>query len=228
MSIPTIDIDGSIGRGPDDAISAAVFKGALDLLGEVDEVRLKINSPGGSVFETTAIISDMLSRPYRVSAEITGLAGSSAGFLAVSADVLFVRPESFLFVHRASSGTWGNANEHKKSIGILEKLDQSIAEIFARRAGGDVQSWLRALDEEAWFSGRELVDLGIATMLEDRRPVLAPTALLNCQMKVRSRPYAVDQFVAKLVANHQGPPSKSYGYSLAELAARAEEIGRDV
>jgi ClpP class serine protease len=72
--------------GGDWGISANEVAQALDQIGDVEEIRVRLNSPGGEVFEGIAIMNLLRSHPARVTAVVDGLAASAASFLATSAD----------------------------------------------------------------------------------------------------------------------------------------------
>lgn len=226
MSQAVIAIRQDIGRGPDE-LSADVFSAALEQLGQQDEILLRINSNGGAIFEASAIVTAMLASPARWTALIEGVAASAAGVIAIAADRLLVHEHSFLMVHSAQSGSWGNRFDKQKEIEILRSIDEMIAGIFARRAGGDVQDWLNSMREESWFSGRELVDLGLASMISDERPALSATATARLQQKVRAREYCTDEFVNRLVARRKSVTPISFPTDPASRLDRIAELERD-
>lgn len=62
-------------------VSSISFKNELDELGDVKQLNLYINSPGGSVFETMAIIAMLQRHPADIISHIDGLAASCASVL---------------------------------------------------------------------------------------------------------------------------------------------------
>lgn len=126
---------------------------------------LKINSPGGDVFEARTMVSAI--RDYRkngghVTARITGLAASAATFIAISADEVEMEEGTFFMIHNSWGITIGNASEHEDTANLLRKVDASILNDYARKTGlakDVIQEWM---EEETWFTAEEAKEYGFA------------------------------------------------------------------
>lgn len=123
---------------------------------------LRINSPGGDVFAARAIEQALREHEGGVSAQVDGLAASSASTIAVACDEVRMAPGSFFMIHRASTFAWGNVNDFEATAVLLGKIDKSIAELYAEKAGGKVDAWLEAMDDETWYTAAEAIDAGLA------------------------------------------------------------------
>jgi len=163
----------------EEGITAKAMKTALDELPDaVQTVNLRVNSPGGFVYEALAI-HNLLARDHRrIEVDVDGLAASAASFVIQAAAEIRAAEKALLMVHRAQGITLGDAPEHAKMAEILEKHDQSIASIYAKRTGRRASTWLKYMGEETWFTASEakearLVDevteAGEATACADRR-----------------------------------------------------------
>jgi ATP-dependent protease ClpP protease subunit len=89
-------------------ITAASIREQLDMNSSAT-VRLKINSPGGHVFEAFEIYNLIKEYKGTVIAEITGMAASAASYIALGADKLQVHKNSTLMLHRAWNIAIGNS-----------------------------------------------------------------------------------------------------------------------
>ena len=70
---------GSIGHDEDwDDISDKVFKQDIENLGDVENITLHINSPGGSVFSAIAIANTLKNHKAKVTANIDGITAALA------------------------------------------------------------------------------------------------------------------------------------------------------
>lgn len=129
---------------------------------EADEIKLRINSPGGDVFDGVAIYNALRMHSAPVSVQVDGLAASAASFIAQAGDEVVMLRGSELMIHDASAIAWGNEQEMLKTAEILGKISNSIADIYAQRAGGDTKTWRDIMREEMWYSPEEAVAAGLA------------------------------------------------------------------
>lgn len=160
--------------GEDWGVSAKEFVAALDALPDsVDEIRLHINSPGGEVFEAVTILNALRRHDARVVAVVDGIAASAASFLASGADETIMAKNSTMMIHDAWGICIGNAGDMRSLAGVLDKLSDDIASVYADKAGGSVEEWRATMVDEAWYSAEEAVSAGLADSIEsaDAQPV---------------------------------------------------------
>ena len=139
------------------------------------DVTVRINSYGGDSFEGVAVMNALRHHDGQVTAVIDGVAASAASVIAVGgADRLVMRPGSELMIHDAWTFADGNAADLTKVAGDLERTSQSMAELYAQKAGGDPDVWRDMMRAETWFSAQEAVDAGLADAVEDGRTVEKP------------------------------------------------------
>ncbi|OZE35612.1 MULTISPECIES: head maturation protease, ClpP-related [unclassified Rhodococcus (in: high G+C Gram-positive bacteria)] len=144
-------------------VSAKEFVAAIDELPEkTTEIQLLINSPGGEVWEGLAILNALRRHDARVVAIVEGIAASSASFIAAGVDELRIMENAEFFIHNAWGMCVGNAADMTKMSADLEHEDRNIASIYARKTGGDVDTWLEAMKNESWYSAEEAVAAGLA------------------------------------------------------------------
>lgn len=129
-------------------------------------IDLHINSPGGSVFDGVAIYNALSQHPATVNGYVDGLAASAASFIAQACDSITMNPGSMMMVHDAIGMTWGNALDHTTMAGLLTQVSDSIADLYAKRAGGTAADWRAVMEnnggEGKWYTAREAVDAGLA------------------------------------------------------------------
>ncbi len=142
-------------------------------LGPEDELIVRVNSPGGSVFDALAIYNALLAYPANVVARVEGVAASAASLILQAANVIEVAEASFLMIHRAHALAMGSAVDMLELAATLEKHDEVIAGIYARRSGRPESEWLDLMDAETWFTGAEAIEAKLADSLTD---VTVPTA----------------------------------------------------
>lgn len=148
----------------------AEFARELDAL-DVDEIELRVNSPGGAVFDGLAIMNTLRAHRARVIAHVDGLAASAASFIvAGGADEVVMSLGSEFMVHNPSGITLGDAALHRDTAARLDKIRDSIAGIYQRKAGGELADWHAVLDAETWYSAEEAVAAGLADRLDEAAP----------------------------------------------------------
>lgn len=137
------------------------------LLREAGErpIDMFINSPGGDMFQGVAIHTLLARHPGTVTGSIDGLAASAASVVMLAADQLDMAKAGFVMIHDAMSPTYGNADTHRASADLLDKVSVSMAELYADKAGEDADYW-RALmtvnrEDGTWYTSQEALDVGL-------------------------------------------------------------------
>lgn len=136
-----------------EGISGAAFASELNFLastGTVKKVRLRINSPGGSVVEGLAIIAAMIQAKGAgvvVDTYIDGIAGSMGGFIAIAGDTRYAFDYSRLMIHAPSGG---DAEVLAQFNGMLsEILRGQTKELDIKNImSGKADTWLTAKQAE--------------------------------------------------------------------------------
>lgn len=135
-----------------------------DLPSNIDTIELAINSPGGLVFESIAIMNALRRHPAKVVAVVDGLAASAASYLAASADETWMMPNSTMMLHAAWGLVIGNSEDMREMAGFLDDLTLNIAEVYADKTGESVDEWADRLadGDDIWYSAAEAVEAGLA------------------------------------------------------------------
>lgn len=159
-------IDGEIvtDEYEDTDTSAAGFRNALKSLGDVKNINLHINSPGGSVFEGIAIYNMLKQNSARINVYIDGLAASIASVIAMSGDAIFMPSNSMMMVHNPWVMAIGNASELRKQADDLDQITKSSVQTYLAKAGDklDEKTLTQLMDDETWLTAQEAVDYGLA------------------------------------------------------------------
>ena len=85
-------------------------------------IHLRINSPGGSVFDAEAMRTAIVDHPAHVIAHIDGLAASAATTIALAADEVEMSSGSMFMIHNAWSCAIGNARDMRAEAHLLDKV----------------------------------------------------------------------------------------------------------
>jgi ATP-dependent protease ClpP protease subunit len=148
-------IGGSMG------VNASAFAAELEDI-DSDVIHLRINSPGGSVFDAKSIMNTLRAHPAYVHAHIDGMSASAATVVMLGADEITVEPGGEVMVHRASSEYSGDDLSAEAWMTWLKRQTEDIANLYSQRSGRDAAEWDEMMTAETWFYGSEAVDAGLA------------------------------------------------------------------
>lgn len=157
--------------------TAKRFVEQLNALGDLDEIGVRINSPGGSIFDADAIYNALVRNKARVVVDIDGLAASCASWIAMAGDEIRIAENAMMMIHLSQGVTFGDKHDHAAQVNVLEKLDQNIAATYARRTGRQPASFLAMMTDETWFTAQEAVDNKLADSITKNKRA---SNLLNC------------------------------------------------
>jgi len=140
---------------------------AEDFIAELKQVtapklRVRVSSPGGSVFEGIALSNALRAHPAEVTVQVDGIAASIASVIAMAGDRVVIQPQAMIMVHEAAGGCLGNAKDMQDMADLLDKISDNIAGAYAEKAGGDVAEWRQVMQKETWFTAEEAVEAGLA------------------------------------------------------------------
>lgn len=155
--------------------TAASFQKDLKELGEVSQINLHINSPGGSVFEGIAIGNMLRQHKARVVAHVDALAASIASVIVASCDEVIMPENSMLMIHNPWTISMGNAKELRKQADDLDKIAESSVVTYLAKAGEKLteEKIKQIMDEETWMSAQEAYNYGLCDVVESANQVAA-------------------------------------------------------
>lgn len=141
---------------PEFGADAKGLLAGLGQIGRVNDLAVHINSPGGDVFEARAMGAILRATGANITVYIDGLAASAASELALNLGGKVVMAKgSFLMIHNASTMVWGNKEDMRKSADVLDKIDASIANVYAEKTGLEADAVTALMTAETWLSSDE-------------------------------------------------------------------------
>lgn len=167
--IATIDLYDEIGFW---GITAKDFRNALKTT-TAKQLTVRINSPGGDVFDGIAMHNDLIAHPARIRVEISGLAASSASIVAMAGDEIVIAENAFLMIHNAWGIAIGDHTVMSEFAAVLEKIDIALVRTYAARTGIDVKEIASMLAAETWMSGDAAVEKGFADEVTQKQTASA-------------------------------------------------------
>ncbi len=126
-------------------------------------IKLRINSPGGSVWDAIAIHSALMAHSADIDVQIDSLAASAASVIAMAGDTITMMPGSQMMIHDALGVGIGNEAELKEYAAWLGEQSNNISTMYARRAPGlTAEEWRDKMLAETWLFAEEAVEMGLA------------------------------------------------------------------
>ena len=127
------------------------------------DIKLYINSPGGSVYDGLAIIDTMDYISPDVQTIGIGLQASMGAMLLAcgAKGKRSVLPNSRIMIHQPSSGTEGKITDQEIMLREGVFLKKRLAEIFAERTGKPLAQVEKDMDRDNWMSAEDAKKYGI-------------------------------------------------------------------
>lgn len=164
----TITIYDVIGEDPwtGGGFTAKRMSGALRAIGK-NAVTVKINSPGGDMFEGIAIYNLLREHPAKVIVDVMGWAASAASIIAMAGDEIRMGLGTFMMVHNAWGMVIGNRHDFTEAAKLFEGFDSAIADIYQARVAIDRKAIEKLMDAETFMGPSEAVAKGFADSILD-------------------------------------------------------------
>ncbi len=158
-------------------VTAKDFRDQLNSL--TGPITLRINSPGGDVFDGIAMFNDLIAYKAKgpVNIEISGLAASIASVIAMAGDTVAIAPNAFFMIHNAWTFTMGNRHDMLSMSEVLGQIDEAIARTYVGRAKVGIRSVRDMMDAETWLASADAIDKGFADKLLEAPTTAAGAAV---------------------------------------------------
>ena len=150
------------------ATSLGTFRKDLD---KVDgDIVVRINSPGGDVFEAAGvhqILDDRQNDGDIVTMCVDGLAASAAAMVMLGGDKIIASRMSSIMVHAVTSFSFGGARALRAAADHMESVDNVTAEMILERQGVEATDKAVAAlvtklqDKDIWYTARQAKAAGL-------------------------------------------------------------------
>lgn len=134
------------------------------------DVELYINSGGGDVFEAMQIYNALRrhSQNHSVKVYVDGVSASAASFMMFGGSELFVPSNATIMIHKPTTFAWGNADELRSAVDMLNVVQVNIESIYNANAKDLSAVQIRHMvDNTTWFSGQEFADKFNCTLVTE-------------------------------------------------------------
>lgn len=153
-------------------------------------IKLSINSPGGSVIDGIAIFNALRNYVAQSGGVLTtatiGIAASIANYIAQAGDVRQIAENAFYMVHKPLNAIYDNADGLREMADLLDKFESSIVNTYIARTGrtqADIEALLR---DETFMTAQEALDAGFVDEITPAITLSASFELDNLPANIQS------------------------------------------
>lgn len=142
-----------------------------DFLATIDTnkpLNIHINSCGGSVFAGITIYNRLKAHNGIKTVYIDGLAASIASIIALAGDKIIIEPPAYYMIHKPISYAYGNADEIRKEAEELDKIQNTLVEIYLNHSFCTKEELNDFVNAETWFTGTEAVEKFKFQLVEEK------------------------------------------------------------
>jgi ATP-dependent Clp endopeptidase proteolytic subunit ClpP len=154
-------------------VGAREFAKELKGLGDVREIRVRINSSGGYVFAGQAIYSTLKRHKATVTVYVDGLAASIASVIAMAGDRVIMPKNALMMVHNPWGLAVGDAEDMRKTAEVLDTITETIISAYQDKTGLERDDILELMEAETWMTAQDALDWGFIDEIEGEGQIAA-------------------------------------------------------
>lgn len=150
----------------DDDVTPRLFKSELDH--HKGDITIWINSPGGDCIAAAQIYNMLLDHQGEVIIKIDGIAASAASVIAMAGTKVLMSPVSMMMIHNPMTIAFGNKDQMKQAIKMLDEVKESIMNAYEIKTGLTRQTISHLMDGETWMNVHKAIELGFCDGVLER------------------------------------------------------------
>lgn len=125
---------------------------------DMSKLIVRINSPGGDVFEGLTIYNFLKSRAYPVETINDGLAASIASVVLLAGSVVKSSARALMMIHDPWMMTMGNAEQLRNDADLLDKTAAELRQIYMTKSGMSEADIIAIMQSDTWLSSQEALN----------------------------------------------------------------------
>lgn len=175
--IVTDDKDWWTGEKDETLVGLQSFKEELDNLGNISDLNIYMNTPGGEVFVATTICS-MLQRlkdsGTKIHTYIDGLCASAGTFILMMGDDINIYENSVIMIHKPVNYCYGNAIDLQKCIDVLDTIENStMIPLYMKKSKVNQEKIKELINEESWLGAEQTDEVFNVNLIKEQKQVTA-------------------------------------------------------
>lgn len=174
-------------------ISAKMIDRELKALPDtVNQIDVRINSPGGDVFEGFTIYNRLKQHKATIKVYVDGLAASIASIIAMAGDDIIMGEGSLMMIHRPWTFTAGDVSDLENTIDRLLDIEEQLVKVYQKKTGLDRSEIKSMLAAETWMDADQALEQGFVTELFESEEQIAASAIDKSKW-IRNKPRVDDE-----------------------------------
>lgn len=163
-----------------DSITAKKFSDELKALeSTVNEITVRINSPGGDVFDGITIYNRLKQHKAKIIVRIDGLAASIASIIALAGDEVIIGEGALFMIHLPWTFAMGNRKDLESTVDRLTDVEEQLVSIYQKKTGLERSEIKAMLEAETWLDADQAIEKGFVDRKEDESVPLAASIFEN-------------------------------------------------
>lgn len=156
----------------EDGVTAKDFNEALAAIPQNRKITVRINSPGGNVWDGLAIYHMLRARKSMVTCRVDGLAGSIASIIALGGGSCVMPKNALMMIHEPSTLCAGDSAEMRRCAALLDQHAEVLASVYAEKSGQSAETMRDKMRAETWMTGEDAKKLGLCDTCEENEVAL--------------------------------------------------------
>lgn len=189
-------------------ISAQEFDTALKGIPKDQEIIVRINSPGGNVWDGLAIYNMLKARGEKVTTRNEGIAASIASIIFMAGAKRIMPKAAMMMMHKASGGQYGNSDDMRAMADKLDAHDSMLASVYEKHCTVKRADLENMMDVETWLSGEDCIAKGFCDEMTEEEPVTNSAELprfKNTPQNLLKKPISALPPQGERTENHNPP-----------------------
>lgn len=171
-----------------EGVTAKAFAEELRGHKGVKTINVRINSPGGNVFDATAIYNTLRNHGARIVTHIEGAALSAASFVAMAGDEIRMAANGYMMIHDPQGASRGKADDMRRQADMLDRVKATLVATYATRTKQPSDDIARMMTAETWLGAEDAKAKGFADTISEASQVVAtfdPSQFSNVPQDLR-------------------------------------------
>jgi len=211
-------------------IEAGEFVRALAEMKQ-QKIIVRINSPGGDVFDAMAIYNALQSHKSKIVTRIESLAASAASFIALAGKERQAYANTMIMVHEPFAFALGNQFDLREIADVLEKISGNMVDVYSsgtKLGKREIRDMMKA---ETWMNAKDAHEKGFIDSIIDGKAAKAAFDLSifakvpDCIEGQREGRDLTEREIERALRDAGG--SRSFAKTLAALAGRRGDSSGD-
>lgn len=163
-------------------------------------INVRINSPGGSVFDGFSIYEALKRHPARIEVDIDGYAASIASVIAMAGEKIRMSKFGFFMIHNPSGFSMGESKDLRKTADLLDQVKEKLLIAYMERTDASKEEIDQWMNNETWFGADQAKNIGFIDSVTDH--ALAACAMPS-KVSFRNMPDELKGPTAEQLAAHE-------------------------